>query len=541
MIKELDKVKITLNMTYGIVHQINSKLREKSNSSYEDAMFLDVVDFSITSYSLSLVKSYLMNTHKSITTFLMMRNIIENLALRAYYKAGNVEKKHVELLRLNGYLQDYIQYSKIKSIDKAGLVNREKLIKDFEEVKKAYLKYGKDEKYITKEKLPFLLKRKLTYNKLINEYLKELKIEYQLLSLYIHPHYYNIHMKEDYDDLDILNYDELISKIMYYVLEITTEYQVNKNNIIPFDKEYVNLVKNRQAARLFMESALQQENIFLKFASIYNDSYLQHFNTEIANVFIDLSSDSNLGLTECLKVKFKAVLEVLATFYKMISFCEDNKGATEMLMILYTEYQIIKILKPIFKKKRDSSEYLKQIISTAYDLYKKVYPNVNIEKDEFSKNFIKTNGFFLDENKKVPSLNELVKDYINDMTLSAEISLFEELSFEQFKKLMMNTEFVDYNTEQKILLKDHILMTYNESILMGHASGYLYFANPGAFNSGDESLVLLEKLILNFLRKEVILDGYDENAKLYEEYLNIVKEKIKIIEFKLYSKTLKNY
>lgn len=533
MIKEVDKAKITLNMTYGIVHQINSKLREKSNSSYEDAMFLDVVDFSITSYSLSLIKSYLMNTHKSITTYLMMRNIIENLALRAYYKAGNVEKKHVELLRLNGYLQDYIQYSKIKSIDKAGLVNSEKLIKDFEEVKKAYLKYGKDEKYITKEKLPFLLKSKLTYNKLIDEYLKEFKIEYQLLSLYIHPHYYS--------DLEFFNCDDLIFKILCYVIKITTEYQVDEKNIIPFDEEYNNLVENREKARSFMEYALFQKDIFKELASIYKDSYIEHFNVKISSIFIDLSSDSNLGLTECLKVKFKTVLEVLATFYKTISFCEDNKGDIVELMVLHTDYQLTKIFKPKLIKAKDENGYFNQNISRSFNLYKQMYPNVNIEKDEFSKNFIKTNGFFLDENKKVPSLNELVKDYINDMTLSAEISLFEELSFEQFKKLMMNTEFVDYNTEQKILLKDHILMTYNESILMGHASGYLYFANPGAFNSGDESLVLLEKLILNFLRKEVILDGYDETAKLYEEYLNIVKEKFKIIEFKLYSKTLKNY
>lgn len=65
------------------IKNYNNRLMNKSNTSYDDGTIDDVIKFSTSSNCLSLIKSYFHQTLNSITSSLIMRNIIEYLAL--YY------------------------------------------------------------------------------------------------------------------------------------------------------------------------------------------------------------------------------------------------------------------------------------------------------------------------------------------------------------------------------------------------------------------------------------------------------------------------
>ena len=126
----INEMKPQVNILYGNLKIINDKLLKKANNSYEDAEFLDVVDFAITSYGMSFVKNVMYNVDKSLTNALLMRNIIEYLALREMYNKGKITNTNVKLMRYEGYIDDYFLYKdNLKDIPDKEIIDMEVLKK----------------------------------------------------------------------------------------------------------------------------------------------------------------------------------------------------------------------------------------------------------------------------------------------------------------------------------------------------------------------------------------------------------------------------
>ena len=92
---------------------------------------MDIVDFHITSNALSLLKNLYHGYQDSIGSLQNVRCIIEGIALKKMYSAGDISTEQIELLQKQVFLIEYNEYNKFDLIDK--ILIPEKLERDYKE------------------------------------------------------------------------------------------------------------------------------------------------------------------------------------------------------------------------------------------------------------------------------------------------------------------------------------------------------------------------------------------------------------------------
>lgn len=477
---------------FGFFRIKNDGLLKKSNDTY-DVTFDEVIDFSISSNALSIIKSYFYGSLHSYTTILLCRNIIEDFALKEMLIHKKVPEASRELVKLNGYIEDYKQYKHLKGNEFKKVIDYTKLAKDYQNSLNEYAKYGIREKDITKMDIPFLLNKKLTYIKIIEECIPEFMDYYKLLSYYVHPHNYT--MEESEENLDII-FVNLVKKLLDYY----QEEMVSSNCNYRFNSERALflgfLIDSPENYSLVFLNKCIEENKLLNDLQVIiekhlgKNNYVAHLLKILPNMIYDLATDSVHGQSENSKMKFKTILEIFAV-YDWLFF---NIKYSEDFFYLLNYYSIIKEYE-IYQKDNESN------YKEAFKIYLRIYPNSK-DIDKFKKTFGKTLGFTIDGNYNKLSINDLINRYIK--------------GFENQKIIGPG----NLTTLMQVL--------YYESCSLGHGKGYSFFANTGAFM--DENVITLtDYMICMFLQKyNLVLKVMDEE-KEYIEISDSIDKTIKEI------------
>lgn len=529
--KAKNKQLAEIDELYASIKAYNYDLLEKSNlPNYIGANFTEAIDLAITSNALSLIKGRFQKNHYSITHALNLRNIIECFTLLYMDKAGDISDTHKRLFIEQYKLIEYESYAKDGGEKFKKLLDIEELQKRYNDGKEKFLKEVKTEsklKRILTSRLPFLCNEKLNYNKLIEDYWPKEKYNPVFLQMYIflsrivHPSSY-----------DSVRDEELYDSIFWLVMKLVVDRYKDKDIYIkstdfkddiippvPYYKEQAVVYgfwypeQDNYALKLLdilNEQCRIIENVSAEFQRVYGKKkYIEHFLDEVCLVLHDINTDSQLGYTENVKLKFKVVAEMFACFYRVYRISDDCD--IEYFYNMLSWHDLLKV------KEQFDAEITEEDKDIMYNRYKNKYPSSELSKDEFLKKYDKALGFLVDGNGNVPSFTQLVDEYLE----------------KQYKDNVI--------VGNNIKFRDYYNIVYKESNNMSHGCGYLFFSNIGAWMDDMSVVIFLDKAITDFLfYVGIIFTGYaeeNENNKIISELLlksrkemsQLAENKIKLI------------
>lgn len=489
-----DNFTITCDGLFGVLRVKNTELLELSNKTY-NVSFLDAIDFSITSNGLSIIKSYFYETVRSYSTILLMRNIIEDFALKEMYLKGDIPIESIELLKYNGFIEDYKQYKDFKGPEYKKFIDYSKMLEDYKGALSVYNKYGIKEKDIIKMDIPFILKKKTTYLELIDKYLPTFKQFYKLLSFYVHPHNYGTEGSDD-------NVDLVFANIVYQLLGYYKDDLVNAKAINSFSVEKNLLLSLMIDApdnySLHFLNYCIEENVLitdlrdLVEKALGENNYIKHLLDVLPGIVYDICTDSIHGQSENCKMKFKTIIELFSV-YDWLYFSEEYDEKHFKLLNYYSAI-----------KENDAYDYpYEENYKEAFEVFQKLYPNCN-DYDKFRITFGKTLGFTIDGNYNKMSLNDIINQYI-------------EKNYRGAKALDGMNMTVLFS------------VLYSEACSIGHGKAYSFFANTGAFMEDINVVLLTDYMIRNFFFKYNIYFKTFDVEKKYGE----LEEKIELFANKI--------
>lgn len=461
-----DTFKMICDFTYGAIRVRNQELLDLSNKT-NDVSFDEAIDFSITSNGISIIKSFFHKTSHSYSTALLLRNIIEDFALKEMNLKGDISKESCELLRYNGFIEDYFQYEKLTGDEYKKIIDYDKLVKDYKDSLSMYEKNGFRGKNVKKSDIPFLLNKNLTYKKIIKKYLPDYLNYYELLSYYIHPHNYRI---EELNE----NVDRILTCVVLKLVDYYKKY-VDNEDIHMFTKESKQLlgpIDNKSYSIPFqllrhceMENELISELCTVATKELGKNNYLVQLCKIMPNIIFDLCSDSIHSQTENCKMKFKTIIELFAV-YDWLYFSND---ISDDRFYLVNYYSLIKE-NDVYNKKDE------HVYKDAYDVYSKIYANKGVDFDSFKNEFSKLLGFTINSEGKSMSINELIHD---------------------FTKKNFDGTIGDSDIKIYALLD----IMYSEACAMGHGKCYSFFSNAGAFLDDCNVINFTDVMLISFLKK----------------------------------------
>lgn len=517
-----------LNKLYAPIKYLNNELLNKSNIPYYvGATFNDAIQLTITSNALSLIKGVMQKNYRSITNALNVRNIIECLTLVIMDTQGDITQEQKDLFIEQYKLIEYESYASDGGEKFECMLDLQDLTFRYEEAKAKFIQSGVTEKKLKRvanSRLPFLCKEYISFNELIEKYCPDLLDGYIELSLMIHPASYSY--KRNYEQ-----YDALVFIVLHFLRNLYKDR--DKGNVLTFKEEEVLLYcgglkfKENYSERLYDLQKAQWEELFALSKDLKGlfggNNYISDFIGELVLAMHDLNTDSQLGYTENVKLKFKVIAEMLACFNKVyFGFLktEEVNYYGEMLK----KHELIKIYE---RCKEVVPRDLKEEI---YKLYMKNFINSNLNEEQFFKAFGKPLGFLIDECGVSPTYTALVKEF------------FEIL----YKDEIIHIE--KYTEGKDVKLQDYFSLVYKESNNMSHGCGYLFFTNTGAWMDDINIIHFLDISILNILQRISIAFfafGADNemNSKVADrlkksiDNLDILfKEKIEILKIPRVSK-----
>lgn len=488
-----------LDRFYASLKAFNNALLEKANlPNYIGANFIDAIDLTITSNALSLIKGFFQKNHYSITNALNLRNIIECYTLLFMDRKGDISDTHRKLFVEQYKLIEYESYAKGDSDKYKSLLNLDDLSARYAEGKQKFLDVVGSEsklKKIINSRLPFLCDEKLNYNNLIKQYCPQILDAYIYLSRMIHPCSYDSFRDEKFYnsifmliiDINIERYKDLplSPKDLPFYREQALVYGFG----VPADDNYGLKLFEIQNAQCRILKTISKE-----FKRVYGEkSYVKNFLDEVTLVLRDINTDSQLGYTENVKLKFKVIAEMFACFFKIY-----NLNANDDINYFYDMLNWHDIIKEREQLKQEITDDEKDKI---YNRFIKNYPLSKLSKDEFFKVYSKQLGFLVDNDGNTPSLGQLVSEYLN----------------EQYKDAFMA------NNEMKI--KDFYKLVYKESNNMSHGCGYLYFSNIGAWMDDINVIQFLDNAIMHLLMYVgIIFATYSEESENNKIISDLIKE-----------------
>lgn len=510
---------------YASIKAYNDVLLHKANfPDYIGANFTEAIDLAITSNALSLIRGIFQKNHYSITHALNLRNIIECFTLLFMDEKGDISDTQKQLFVEQYKLIEYESYAKDGGEKFKKLLDIEELQKRYNDGKEQFLKEVKTEsklKGILKSRLPFLCNEKLNYNKLIEDYWPKEKDTpiflqmYIFLSRMVHPSSY-----------ESLKDKKLYDSIFWVVIKLVVERYKDKHSkvIVSSGKKLPPLPYYKEQAVVYGFWYREQDNYALKLLDILNEqcrilenisdeferiygkkNYIEHFLDEVSLVLHDINTDSQLGYTENVKIKFKVVAEMFACFYKV--YCIPTDDDVEYFYKMLSWHDVIK------GKEQFGLEITDDEKEMVYNRYKKKYPLSNLSKDEFFKEYDKPLGFLVDGKGNEPNFTQLVDEYLE----------------KQYKDNVI--------ASNNIKFRDYYNIVYKESNNMSHGCGYLFFTNIGAWMDDMSVIIFLDNAITDFLfYVGIIFTAYaeeHENNKIISELLvNSRKEMLELAESK---------
>ena len=511
----LKKVTRELDNLYASLKGYNNDLLHKANSpNYKGANFTDAIDLAITSNALSLIKSLFQNNHYSITNALNLRNLIECYVLLVMDEKGDITDTQKMLFVEQYKLIEYESYAK-------GGTDKYKSILDLEDLEARYLS-GKEKflevvksesklKRIVNSRIPFLCDEKVNYNKLIEKYCPSFLQAYIYLSRMIHPTSYESFRNIDYY---VKIFGAIVKTVTAKYKDITpkateltyfNEQAVVYGLGLPTDNNY-----GQQLFDILQEQCDVLQKVVNEFQRVYGEkSYVKNFLAEVSSALFDVNTDSQLGYTENVKLKFKVIAEMFACFHR-VYFSNDSEEIDYYYKILLS-HDLLKV------KEQAKQEVTDDEKDFVYKKYLQNHPSSKLTKDEFFKEFNKQLGFLVDGEGNTPTLGQLVDEYLDKVYEDAPMA----------------------NNEIKI--KDFYRVVYKESNNMSHGCGYLFFSNIGAWMDDINVLQFLDHSVIYFLMRTGILFAvYSEESEDYKkisdllrssyiEMGNLIERKMKIL------------
>ena len=502
--EERFKTMSDLDSVYASLKSYNNELLDKANLPYYvGANFYDAIDLTITSNALSLIKGIFQNNHYSITNALNLRNIIECFTLLFMDEKGDISDTQKMLFVEQYKLIEYESYAKEDSDKYESLLDLKDLKLRYNSGKVKFLEVvGTESKLnrIINSRLPFLCDEKLNYNKIIKKYCPQFLDPYIYLSRMVHPSSY-----DSFRDLKFYN------TIYWLVMKsVTMRYKdkTPKPTDFTYYKEQANIywlgVRSDDNYGLKLFDILQAQVLILKklseeFNRVYgNESYVKNFLNEVINILLDVNTDSQLGYTENVKLKFKVMAEMFACFHRV--YVADVSNIGYFYDMLYW-HDIIK------EKEQFKAEITDDDKNTIYERYLEKYPSSKLTRDELFKEFDKPLGFLVDGEGHSPNFVQIVDEYLEKLYKDASMA------------------------NNKIKIKDFYKIVYKESNNMSHGCGYLFFANIGAWMDEINVLQFLDNSIRYFLRYVgLIFIVYAEESENNKTIANLLKESLAEME-----------
>ncbi len=500
-----------LNKLYAPIKYLNNELLKKSNIPYYvGATFNDAIQLTITSNALSLIKGVMQKNYRSITNALNVRNIIECLTLVIMDTQGDITQDQKDLFIEQYKLIEYESYASDGGEKFECMLDLQDLTARYEEAKAKFIKSGVTEKKLKRvanSRLPFLCKEYISFNELIEKYCPDLIDGYIELSQMIHPVSYSY--KRNYEQ-----YDALVFIVLHFLRNLYKDR--DRGNVLTFKEEEVLLYcgglkfKENYSERLYDLQKAQWEELLslskdLK-GLLGGNNYISDFIGELVLVMHDLNTDSQLGYTENVKLKFKVIAEMLACFNKVyFGFLKTEEVNYYGKML--KKHELIKIYE---RCKEIVPQDLKDEI---YKSYIKNFINSNLSEDQFFKAFDKPLGFLIDECGVSPTYTALVKEF------------FEIL----YKDEIIHIE--KYTEGRDVKLKDYFSLVYKESNNMSHGCGYLFFTNTGAWMDDINIIHFLDVSILNILQRiSIAFFAFGIDNEMNSKVADRLKKSIDILD-----------
>lgn len=466
---------------YNLMHESENLEREKEYG------FDEVYDFYLTSHILSYIKSLFKNQTRSLGLYFNVRCIIEGLALKVMYLNKGINEKNIDLLRQQFFLIEYRYYSRFNDIADKILLP-EKLEIDYQNAVNYFNNKLSSEftdsqiKEIIRSKIPFICKPNLSFRKIIEENLgKEIAQIYGFFSSLIHPSL-NIAYKSE-DKKHLYSLLPLIEKIYGNLPQ--TEMTVTKNLSVAINNT------SKLLLELTNEETDAINKIANKFEKEFDNNYVSNTLKTLRFLLENIMYDKIMGFPEQVKCKWKIVIELFSVF-NHIYFGNFLQGRYDLISE-HTKMQTAK----------NSDE--RYDTEKAFDIYRNLYKG-NDDKEKFDKSFQNILGYIIDENYKVKSLSEIVKEFAK---------YFESVSI------------------NKIDLSRVMQLDYVESQMLSHANGYMWFTNSGAWHDINNIFVAFDKSLLFILKKLQFIYEFHKECEDNNKYIDIIvaiKSGIKTIE-----------
>lgn len=478
--EEERKEKIKLyNQLYSKASKINNDLLSKSNleCGYQDVTFKEIMLFYMSSHALSFIKYLALSEQLAYSAILNARCLIEGAAIIIMHEKGDIDAEQEELFKKQYNLLEYKIYKNYKQFD-GKVLHFEKLEKDYDDSYSSFkIALGNDEartKKIVNSRIPFLCDESISFESLIRKYLSERHLDaYKIYSMLIHPHDYgNLY------DSDLSNFNVVVLEI---IKDMFTDSTVDESETLSSDLAFVHDKGNKDISNI-LDSTVKQAKKINDLVSAFEKEFERNFVSnslrQIADIFIDITYDLLMGMSEQLKMKWKILIEMMATIDVVYFSDIYNVNYNYDMLRYHTRFKFLENIN------EDASEPLK----AAFDIYTKQTKD-SIPIDEFRNKYRKMLGFMVKSNEQISTLKNLVFNYID--------------------KRIGNQQAND-----NILLADILKVSYEESQILSHANGYLYFSNSAAWTEDINIYASFENLFINFLQK---LKKVFELHKIVEE------------------------
>ena len=469
------------NIFFGRLFDYNTLLLKRSNHQKEAGSyrFTDIIDFYITSHALSIVKSINMKLWGSIGLFQNSRCVLEGIALKRMYEAGDISEDQVDLLQSQAALMEYKYYSRFDEIIDQ-IVFPEELKKSYDRACVAFYrklngKYSEKEvKNILRSNVPFLCDPRINFHSLILKYLGKAPAKaYSIFSQAVHPSDNTAYKNKDFHALTQITYDFLCAE--YGNLPSS---QGTFNN-------YIKMCMTSPVPRMQHDIVSEQSTILLGILNVFQGNFGDNYISDSLNTFVrlkhDLLLDCQLGFREQAKVKWKNMLEFLASFYFV---CMDPCMT-----------QRLKLITAHGNMKLNQSLDTETDFDSIYTIYKGIYP-AGCKKEKFIKSFCGPTGYTINEDGKTLQLAKLVDIFLQ--------------------------RIYGPETEMQQIVK----LDYCESQMLSHANGYMWFANSGAWMDIYSIFFAIETgmaIILDMLRNVFNIIRQKDTSGKYHTVVNVLR------------------
>lgn len=458
---------------YNKLMEENLRIMKDSNeyTIYKDINVLDVLLFKISSLTMSLIINYDKSNYISVTDRFIIRGLLEELALY-YYIVDGGDFKH-NLLKHAIYQFEYPIYKKLNNDKMTNLsVMKENYLKSREVIK--------EELGINSDRFKNMFNRRLPFIEGIDNYNELINLKFGDLYSGIYGRLSgNTHFSINTKHKLVQGESEIMRKLVIELvddliedkkIDVKQDYYLNKSEATKID--------------VFVEL---EKNITSKIIKHFKDdkSLIINILNEYYYILESLKNDYKYNLTEVLNIKIKPIFELFA----MLDMYLNNRDK------LYSD-ELIRACNSFLNKTTDLED---KEIKEAYSLYIKETKE-GISKEDFVLKFSSQFGIIKDN--KLDSYNKII-DYL----------------------ILETKELNSIKNQEKIFR-----MMYDESILISHANGSLFFVNDGVFN--DPAIYAIYPYIfIHILKKYSLRIKDDKLSVLLDEYCKLIKEKTKIINY----------